>query len=448
MYGGLDSNGGSWLGKKVIQRSDGTFLFDNIWGDTVTIKTQASIGDSWTFFRDSTYFSYKASMVAIDTMTILGVLDTVKKITIEADTNGVVNLADPVNNFQIILSQHYGFVQVFDLMTFPFHEKDRISTFGYSYTPNFDYYYDLITNNVSPMNDGTMVVPPDTITAIFKLIPFSIPTTMEIYDYNIGDVFESDLGSYAYDDITVDSVVSKTLTPFSVTYTAATASEKNWFSPFPTMVTFSAGTTEQFADTTKLFYLDKLPEEWRSPKYYHYFPNAHIIGATDSCATKVYQMDNEHIDYEGDALIYYYDWDAGFSFISANSASYGIGYGEVAMDTTRYYGEPSTTVQNMQMYYANKSGNSCGTEYHIPLSVDNVQGNNNRLSIYPNPASSELVVSSSEQIYYIAITNIVGQKILSGSYTGNRVQLNVSSFLPGIYYIMVNNSEVRKWVKD
>src|SRR3569833_4487661 len=27
----LDSNGGSWLGKRVLQKSDGTFFFDSYW---------------------------------------------------------------------------------------------------------------------------------------------------------------------------------------------------------------------------------------------------------------------------------------------------------------------------------------------------------------------------------------------------------------------------------
>src|SRR5882724_8748120 len=49
----LDSNGGSWLGKKVIEKSDGTFIFDSYWNDSVIIETRANVGDNWIFYKDS-----------------------------------------------------------------------------------------------------------------------------------------------------------------------------------------------------------------------------------------------------------------------------------------------------------------------------------------------------------------------------------------------------------
>src|SRR5436309_12088894 len=42
-WAALDTMGGSWLGKKVIQKPNGDFLFDNMWGDTVLIKTRAHL---------------------------------------------------------------------------------------------------------------------------------------------------------------------------------------------------------------------------------------------------------------------------------------------------------------------------------------------------------------------------------------------------------------------
>src|SRR5690606_34543387 len=46
----LDTNGGSWLGKRVVLKADGSTLFDNLWGDTVVIKSQANVGESWIFY--------------------------------------------------------------------------------------------------------------------------------------------------------------------------------------------------------------------------------------------------------------------------------------------------------------------------------------------------------------------------------------------------------------
>jgi len=80
----LNYGGASWFGSKIIQKPDGTFLFNTFWNDTVLIKTQAHTGDSWIFYNDTTNLYYKASLIAEDTVTIGGVLDSVKTIRINA----------------------------------------------------------------------------------------------------------------------------------------------------------------------------------------------------------------------------------------------------------------------------------------------------------------------------------------------------------------------------
>ena len=80
----VDTTGSSWLGKRVLQLTDGTFLFDNMWHDTVVIKTQAHTGDSWTFYDDTTTRYYTASVISEDTMTFIGISDSIKIIKINA----------------------------------------------------------------------------------------------------------------------------------------------------------------------------------------------------------------------------------------------------------------------------------------------------------------------------------------------------------------------------
>jgi hypothetical protein len=76
--------GGSWLGDKIILKQDGTHLFINAWNDTITIKSHAILNESWILNTDTLDVFFVASITAIDTMTILGVLDSVKTITIMA----------------------------------------------------------------------------------------------------------------------------------------------------------------------------------------------------------------------------------------------------------------------------------------------------------------------------------------------------------------------------
>ena len=74
----------------------------------------------------------------------------------------------------------------------------------------------------------------------------------------------------------------------------------------------------------------------------------------------------------------------------------------------------------------------------------------NTLTIYPNPASTQINIRASEQIKSVEISNILGQTIDSQHPSGNRQMVTVSvSGLPvGVYFVKVNGNEVRKFVKE
>jgi len=278
-YSMLDSNGGSWLGKNVIKQATGRFLFDDIWNDTVVINTQASLGSTWTFFEDTTLVSYKATVTAIDTMTILGTVDSIKKITIEADTNGVINPSDPVNTFEIILSKNNGFVQVFDLYTFPYHIPGNIN-WGMQ---GYDYYFDLVTGSLPCICDGPLPFNyVTTANSIFHVVSLHNPTKMELYNFSVGEITEfQDHQSYPEADIyktTLDTILSRTSAVTSVTYTLAEHISDSTISTIPggSSSSNTLDTVSGFADTTRLLNLTILPEEWKAPYFYHYFPHLAI----------------------------------------------------------------------------------------------------------------------------------------------------------------------------
>ena len=158
----VDSVSGSWLGKKVLGLSDGTFLFDTHWGYAITIKTRALPGDSWTFYHDAGTQHYEATLLSMDTMTVLGSMDSIKLIHITAYNGTTVDPTDSINGREIILSKDHGFVQTFDLYTFPYH-------------PGTNDYYSACGHQV------------------FKLINFTTPTQSSIYDFNPGIVLNATL---------------------------------------------------------------------------------------------------------------------------------------------------------------------------------------------------------------------------------------------------------------
>ena len=101
--------------------------------------------------------------------------------------------------------------------------------------------------------------------------------------------------------------------------------------------------------------------------------------------------------------------------------------------------------------------NSCGTIAAIKvITVHNCTTGINDLAhsaaegitIFPNPASSSLTVASTQNISVVAIINILGKIVYSGSYNTNAVLIDVSMLPTGVYFVKVNGSEIRKFVKQ
>jgi len=70
------------------------------------------------------------------------------------------------------------------------------------------------------------------------------------------------------------------------------------------------------------------------------------------------------------------------------------------------------------------------------------------ITLYPNPASTEITVQSNQPIGSITITNLVGQNIYSGSYNENKVTIDVAGLSAGVYFVKTNGSDVKKFVKE
>ena len=70
------------------------------------------------------------------------------------------------------------------------------------------------------------------------------------------------------------------------------------------------------------------------------------------------------------------------------------------------------------------------------------------MNMYPNPAHSELTISSSDKITNVQVCNLLGQTVLSNVYNANEVQVNIDHLPAGVYTVKINNAEVRKLVKE
>jgi len=85
----------------------------------------------------------------------------------------------------------------------------------------------------------------------------------------------------------------------------------------------------------------------------------------------------------------------------------------------------------------------------IASAVPTINTNKAAVSVFPNPAQSQLTISSTNQhINQVTITNLLGQTIYSKPHNSPQVQIDVSSLPTGLYIVKVNGSEVRKFVKE
>ena len=107
--------GASWLGSKIIINKSWNY-FLNAKNDTLKIKTDAKLLESW-FILKKNGISFEAIVSKIDTLTVLGVLDSVKTIKLSAYGFGVYS--NKFNHGEILLSKNFGLLKTYPLLNFP-----------------------------------------------------------------------------------------------------------------------------------------------------------------------------------------------------------------------------------------------------------------------------------------------------------------------------------------
>ncbi len=436
----IDSNGGSWLGKKVIEQTDGTFLFDDIWNDTVIIKTQANIGDSWIFYNDTSSVYYVANVVSADTASIIGVLDSVKNISITAynGTNVVSN--SPINNLSIVLSKNHGFVKVFDLYTFPYHDSD------YGYTNFNDYFFYMVStvHGFPPFSGPNFS--PYTINSYqqFTQVSFHYPSQDEIYSYNPGDIiggtycYTSGYGQY-YCQNGIDSIITKTNITNGTSYTARIARQTVDYpqQSAPVYSTVSYGSSSfQYTDTTLLFDSTKMPEEWNAAYSYYFVAN----DSSNCFVSNLYEFDNSYV---------YQDYSTSggfpilFEYCGIDINIYKVGVGIIDVET--YWGDPFPTPpapgcwsEISKGWACKKNGIACSGCPTLGLGVQGLVSSQNSIQVYPNPANDELSVKMPDNAAHtIYLLNMLGQTVYSLQTQLAETSISVSGLAEGVYIIKV-----------
>ncbi len=425
-FSNLDTTGGSWLGKHVLQLSNGTFIFDDNWNDSVIIKTQANLGDSWVFYQDSGDVYYKASVISIDTLTMAGIFDTVKSIQINAYIGSAVYTSDSVNGMQIILSKNHGFYQVPDLYTFPYHLPDS------SFTPGLDFYLDKSTVLPNELL-GYIGYPPSFNLTIFKLCVLYNPSYQQLFDFHTGDVYEYETwlnllsaGGWVPPFFERDSVTDKLLLGTQTEYRFVdTASYPN---PFRLYYFADSGFHAISLNNTLLIDTSLMPEEYGQQHTYYYLPD----DSSFCMHSPGYQI----------APSYMYSLYPPFYLGDLESEiAYKVNLGQVYYHQD-FYGGDVHQARDSLVY--NKNGAAaCGTDH--AANVTNSAAKKGAL-VYPNPAANILTIeTASMQLHTIALWNTLGQQILNLHSTREKETINTANLSSGLYYISITDNEGNRY---
>jgi len=81
------------------------------------------------------------------------------------------------------------------------------------------------------------------------------------------------------------------------------------------------------------------------------------------------------------------------------------------------------------------------------LTVNNINVTS-AIDLYPNPATNEINVTSSDPITSVSINNIFGQRMYNCICSTTKLKINISKFPTGVYFVCINGVEVRKIIKQ
>jgi len=83
-----------------------------------------------------------------------------------------------------------------------------------------------------------------------------------------------------------------------------------------------------------------------------------------------------------------------------------------------------------------------------PEGIRNIISTGPASIIYPNPVASYLTITASHPITMVSISNLFGQIVYKRQYSADNLQVDVADLPAGIYLVKINNTEVRKFLKE
>jgi hypothetical protein len=256
----------------------------------------------------------------------------------------------------------------------------------------------------------------------------NLMTIREVFDFEVGDKFHTEItsnsigsGPNGADRITV---IQKSFSINQDTLTYTLLNDNYSICCYPIVYFFGI-----YTDTLVLTNLDSLIS-----KYDTNFLSANSISiyASSYCNT----LTNS--------------WRKDSQGGNVDIKTYGRGLGMVYEDHSIMYGHGYTY---HKLVYYSKSGVECGTPDTTGVGIEDPPVKPKGITLFPNPVSSTLHITSDDTINGIELINQAGQLIRTYDYPSGKdeVEINVADIASGLYFLRIktgNQWEYRKIVRE
>jgi hypothetical protein len=400
--------GDSWTGKPIIILPSGLNLFVNKETDTISIDTQAKLGDERLFYSypDGRYIVSTVS--DHDTVSFFGLSDSVKTITLQVkDLNGN-NIVSPMNERFLKLSKNYGFINILDFYDFPYVNYDENNL--YYFNPDS---YLIGTANLGYQNFGAE-----------EIFDFNIDDEFHIYDYSI-HLFNEFPSTKEY---FILKVIEKTVGNSTVHYHYDRCYRKEYTdyqNPQNSYILFQLDTTEETIDFTDF--------EMKRLGYCSYEPYTFDGFQWEFLRGKMYCQDAFTGEPDCMEMVIFDPIDC-YSYLKGLGGPYYEGQGAFE---PHYYGR--------ELVYYKKGNQWLGNPYNCDeLSYIDGIPEVPHITVYPNPAKEFISLELSgihPKNTKLLIQTFEGKQLLSGQNLSESMKIDISGLQNGIYLIIIETEK-------
>lgn len=405
MNGCVNPYDGAFIGKK-IKVTNSTTNFLNYQNRYVTLNTQMNLNDSCTVYT-SNDTTIRAYVVKHDTLTFLGVTDSVKHLVFKVLKNEILPLEHHLINDTLLLSKHHGLINTKQFYFFPEQGYDM-----YFINPQCN----LSLIGVSNPNLG-----------------YQKPTWWDIYDFQVGD--EIHIKSSTTDIISTPnsnytrSIIQKTILSYierldkmdTIIYTI----DRQYSKSDSTGITIGHDTLfETIHD---------------NPNFDTLIPGKPVL-LNGFELTQIDALVGDHMEiYTGsDRAQLYKAEDSCFQEIIVDgycsNDRYIVGLGGPYYSCMSIFGEG----YKKSLAFYKKGSTTWGTPFTISGIEDKEKSPT--IAILPNPTTGEFLLQMEQNQLpaRFELFTINGQKAYSSIILSNRQQININTLASGMYFYRVS----------